>query len=74
MAMGTAVAIGTDKEMAVVTLSFSPLAVIQRDCSLRRVMEFVVPESPLGSSAGTTEDGAHPCGCVGMSPAPGQPN
>lgn len=74
MAVGTAVTMGTDTEMAVVTPPFSPQAVIHRDRSLRRVMEFMVPESPLGSSAGTTKDGAHRCGCVGMSPAPRQPN
>lgn len=41
---------------------------------LRVREEFVVPEPSLGSSAGTTDDGAHPCDRVCISPAPGQPN
>ena len=65
----------TDKSTAVVTPLFSPWAAICRDRSLLRVREeFVVPEPSLGSSAGTTDDGAHCCGRVCISPAPRQPN
>jgi len=62
---------GTDKSMAEVITLFSPWAVICWDRSLLRE-EFVVPEPSLGSSAGTTNAGAHRCGrvCVACPQAP----
>lgn len=73
VALGRKVAIGTDKSTAVVTPMFSPWAVICRNHSRLRA-EFVVPEPSLSSSAGTTDDGAHCCGRVCISPGPEQPN
>lgn len=64
-------AMGTDQSTAyslvpTVTALFSPWAVIHRDRSLLRVREeFVVPGPSLGSSAGTTDGGAHRCDPLG---------
>lgn len=74
VALGRAVAVGTDKSTAVVTPLFSPRAVIRRDRPLLRVREeFVVPEPSLSPSAGTTDDGAHCYGRVCIA-CPRQPN